>query len=318
MAALTSTSANLSVTIAHAVSFLTRPLIPSHSAKSLLKLQLALDTELTALCAPSWVIEEPLRGSGHRRLTLSPDCLPPWTVYSACIKSGVQWFDWISSLGGREFELSIDPSCISIRHGKQDSTDRRFVVVWAVEAASSIVPTKPPSKVYRDSMITHGQRTHGQIHTKTVAQQLLENDLEDDDQLFAMIAHEISTPTWITPVRETFHTQSRSLSPLSATPSRSSSRSSNSSSGFSFNSAESSTSLTSASSTASPERKRVKQSRRERARQARVFVDMSKTDVTPYDGGKTTVLTGGVMLGGAPRKAIRPTATADSWRFARA
>ena len=41
-----------------------------------------------------------------------------------------------------------------------------------------------------------------------------------------------------------------------------------------------------------------KLSRRERARQAKVFVDTSKTEVTPYDGGKTTVLTGGVMLGG--------------------
>jgi len=27
-------------------------------------------------------------------------------------------------------------------------------------------------------------------------------------------------------------------------------------------------------------------------------VDKSRNDVTPYDGGKTTVLTGGVMLGG--------------------
>jgi BTG family len=40
-----------------------------------------------------------------------------------------------------------------------------------------------------------------------------------------------------------------------------------------------------------------KTSRRERARQARVHVDSTKTEVTPYDGGKTTVLTGGVMLG---------------------
>lgn len=42
-------------------------------------------------------------------------------------------------------------------------------------------------------------------------------------------------------------------------------------------------------------------SRRERARQARVFIDTSKTEVTPYDGGKTTVLTGGVMLGAPPK-----------------
>ena len=39
-------------------------------------------------------------------------------------------------------------------------------------------------------------------------------------------------------------------------------------------------------------------SRRERARAQRAYVDTSKTEVTCYDEGKTTVLTGGVMLGG--------------------
>jgi protein Tob/BTG len=33
-------------------------------------------------------------------------------------------------------------------------------------------------------------------------------------------------------------------------------------------------------------------------------VDTSKKEVTPYDGGKTTVLTGGVMLGGAAKPII--------------
>jgi hypothetical protein len=39
-------------------------------------------------------------------------------------------------------------------------------------------------------------------------------------------------------------------------------------------------------------------SRRERARAQRAYVDTSRTEVTCYDEGKTTVLTGGVMLGG--------------------
>jgi hypothetical protein len=66
--------------------------------------------------------------------------------------------------------------------------------------------------------------------------------------------------------------------------------------------------------------KDVKLSHREPARPARVFVDTTRTTVTPYDGGKTTVLTGGVMLGGAPklrninaaRVARAPT---HGWRF---
>ena len=41
-------------------------------------------------------------------------------------------------------------------------------------------------------------------------------------------------------------------------------------------------------------------SRREHVRQARIFIDASKKEVTNYDGSKTTVLTGGVMLGALP------------------
>jgi hypothetical protein len=169
------------------------------------------------------------------------------------------------------------------------------------------------------------------LECKTLAQQLLEEDEEEDDQLFAMIADEVAAPTWMTPVLDKFPIPPRSVSPLSAisTHSRSSSSSSNSSSGFSFASADtfdSQASMTTFSSTASKpvaveKEQGFKLSRRERARQAKVFVDTSKTDVTPYDGGKTTVLTGGVMLGGGPkpaRKAAPPTIQATtSWRAIR-
>jgi len=54
-------------------------------------------------------------------------------------------------------------------------------------------------------------------------------------------------------------------------------------------------------------------------------VDTSKTEVTPYDGGKTTVLTGGVMLGGLAKgpkskKVAAPSTTSisNSWRSVRA
>jgi protein Tob/BTG len=47
-----------------------------------------------------------------------------------------------------------------------------------------------------------------------------------------------------------------------------------------------------------------RQSRRERSRQARAYVDTSKKEVIPYAGGKTTVLTGGVMLGDGPKRVV--------------
>ncbi|TFK41344.1 hypothetical protein BDQ12DRAFT_679300 [Crucibulum laeve] len=315
-----SASANLSVTVAHAISFLTRPLIASYPATTLIKLQLVLEANLTALYAPTWVVREPLRSSGRRCLTLSPDCLPPRPIYSACIAAGVQWFEWIAQLGGREFDFFVDPGCVTVRYGRKGSPDCQMISVWADEVPSPAANTHEPAFPSFEASITLKQQ---QTKSKTLAQQLLEEDAEEDEQIFAMIADEVSAPKWRAPI------PMRSSSPLSSisSHSRCSSRSSNSSSGFSFSSADSSstaTSMSAASSKASSPKSEGKQSRRERARQARVFIDTTKTEVTPYDGGKTTVLTGGVMLGGAPKAKKAPVKphhsnnmTSNSWRSVR-
>ncbi|KAJ6604325.1 hypothetical protein DFH09DRAFT_1068031 [Mycena vulgaris] len=316
--------ASLAATVAHAVSFLTRPLLKSYAPATIVKLQLVLEANLTALYAQSWVVNDPLRGSGRRCLTLSPDCLPPRAVYAACIAAGVQWFDWIALLGGREFDFFVDPGCVSMRLDRKGPASG-LITIWADEIPSPTVTRRPT--VFGESRIqaSINQQVEARAKVyaaekqrKTVAQQLLEED--DDEQIFAMIADEVCAPTWMTPVLAEFP-KPRSLSPLSAisSHSRSSSRSSNSSSGLSFSSADSSRSsasrsgYSSASARCGDENAQPRQSRRERARQARVYIDTSKNEVTPYDGGKTTVLTGGVMLGGGPKKAApRPEATA--WR----
>ncbi|KAJ7919116.1 hypothetical protein B0H13DRAFT_2187093 [Mycena leptocephala] len=319
-----SASSSLSATVAHAVSFLTRPLLKSYAPATIVKLQLVLEANLTALYAPSWDMSQPLRGSGRRCLTLSPNCLPPRAVYAACIAAGVQWFDWAGLLGGRELDFFVDPGCVSMRLDRKG----QLVTIWADEIPSPTVVKRP--SVFGESRIqasinqqvTARARAYAaQEHSKTAAQQLLEEDSESDEQIFTMIADEIRAPTWMTPILAEFP-KPRSLSPLSAisSHSRSSSRSSNSSSGFSFSSAESSHSsasrsgYSSASAKSCDENTRPKQSRRERARHANVFIDTSKNEVTPYDGGKTTVLTGGVMLGGPKKAAPRPET--HGWRSA--
>jgi len=275
-------STSLSVTLGHAISYLTRPLIVQYSATTIIKLQLILEANLTAHYQPLWVAKEPLRGSGRRCLTLSPECLPPRVIYSACVASGVQWFDWIALLGGREFDFFVDPGCVSVRYGMKGSPDCKLITIWADEVPSPTVPT----------LATKGQ-------SRTIAQQLMENEFDEDEQIFTMIAQQTKSSTWgldkliIPTVRSSSPFSTASSISASSSHSRSSSRSSNSSSGFSHSSSN-----TTVSSNASP----CQLSRRERARQARVFVDSSKTEVTPYDGGKTTVLTGGVMLGGSPTK----------------
>ncbi|KAJ7900011.1 hypothetical protein B0H14DRAFT_3080421 [Mycena olivaceomarginata] len=314
-----SASSTLSATVAHAVAFLTRPLLKSYAPAIIVKLQLVLESNLTALYAQSWDINEPLRGSGRRCLTLSPDCLPPRAVYAACIAAGVQWFDWVSLLGGREFDFFVDPGCISMRLDRTGPTSQ-LITIWADEIRSPTLAKKPTvfgeSRIQAsiDQQVTARARAYAaeKQSAKTVAQQLLEDDSESDEQIFTMIADEICAP-WMTPVLAEFP-KSRSLSPLSAisSHSRSSSRSSNSSSGFSFSSVESSRSSDSWRSDENAHPKQ--QSRRERARQARVFVDTSKNEVTPYDGGKTTVLTGAVMLGCPAKKAVSRPDHGHGWR----
>ncbi|TFK23095.1 hypothetical protein FA15DRAFT_569401, partial [Coprinopsis marcescibilis] len=286
-------STTLSVTLAHAIAFLTGPLLSSYDRATISKLHNVLEANLTALYAPTWSSKEPLRGSARRILTLSPACLPPRSIYSACVAAGVQWFGWINSLGGKEFDFYVDPGCVSIRYAARPGVPAQMITIWAGEVVAPALPT-PRTGL---ASFTDAQNTAIKtgIFDKTLAQQLLEED-DEEDKLFNMIADEISTPAWATPV---YSAPNRSSSPLSSisSSSRCSSRSSNSSSSSFSVDAASTTSSSSSTSYRSADQKQ----RREKPKTSRVFVDNSKTEVTPYDGGKTTVLTGGVMLGGGPK-----------------
>lgn len=313
MAAPACASANLSLTVSKVIAFLTLSLDGRDRLNIgefvLRKLKLSLQGGLTALYKPTWRVDNPLHESGNRCLSLSPASLPPQPIYDACISAGLQWYEWMAALGNVGFDLYADPGCVSVCY-HNDSAERgiiggKYTTIWVDNSPPTFELPEPTPR----------------IQSKTFAQKILENDHEDADHLFRMIAHE--TCIQPTPIHVHFATSTRSLSPQSAIsePSRSSSRSSNSSSTFSSD-GYSTTSLSTADSSAilGPELQKPKQSRRERARQGRVFVDRSKNVVTPYDGGKTTVLTGGVMLGGARYAAPRhpnakfTSATAASWR----
>src|SRR5258706_8800979 len=99
---------SVSVTVAHAIAYITRPLILCYPAATILKLQVALESSLIAHYTPSWVPSEPLRGSGRRCLTFSPHALPPRPIHAACVAAKIQWSEWISALGGFEFDLFVD------------------------------------------------------------------------------------------------------------------------------------------------------------------------------------------------------------------
>jgi hypothetical protein len=314
-------ASTLKLTVAHAISYLTRPLAHAYPASTVIKLQLALEANLTALFAPTWLPSDLLHGSDNRSLTLSPDCLPPRAIYATCLTSGVQWFDWIALLGGRQFDLFVDPGCVSVRFAQKGSRSSQLVTVWSEGLSSSPTPQHIDDNSHRRLTLQPEFRASAQH--PTLAQQLLADDREEDEELFAILADEISAPTWIPSSRERYPIPASSTSPLSiSVHSRSSSRSSNSSSTFSFASSDSCGSATTVSTPSSSPTSKTdpnKRSRRERARQARVFVDPSKNQVTPYEGGKTTVLTGGVMLGAVPvpKVATRPAHIPVNYRVVR-
>ncbi|KAI0076256.1 hypothetical protein K474DRAFT_1282830 [Panus rudis PR-1116 ss-1] len=340
MASTTSPAAgSLAVTLAQAITYLTRSLITRYSATTVIKLQLALEANLTAQFESSWVPSEPLRGSGRRCLTLSPFSAPPRPIYNACKSAGVEWSQWIALLGNFEFDLFIDPGCVSVRFGNWDTGKAKSFTVWS---DSTVATPKAKKEKFSEQQLQAQLKAQAHARAlaiqpmsppKTVAQQLIEDDQEDE--LFAMIADEVREPTWLTPVLSEFPaipvpSRSASSSPVSvmsatSTHSRTSSRSSNSSSGFSFSSNGSTDSYGSATtiSLSSEDGKyKSKLSRRERARQARIFVDTTKNQVTNYDGGKTTVLTGGVMLGGGKAKTVssapkKASSSCANWRVAR-
>ena len=310
MASSTTSLSSISVTVSHAIAYITRPLVAFIPAPTILKLQLALEANLTAHYAHSWVPSEPLRGSGRRCLSFSPRSVPPRPIYAACMAAKVQWAEWMTALGNVEFDLIVDPGSVSVRFIQPGSTSK-LITVWSDD------DVEQPRAKFASTLANSSQP---QLQTRpvpkpmvpTLAQQLKREDEEDEEELFAALAHELRAPTWTTPVSNQFPStipqkfqKSLSVSPASAGShhSRSSSLSSDTFSWLSFDSADDSdaSSVTTLSSVAS------KVSRRERAEDSCVFIDTTKKEVTNYDGGKTTVLTGGVMLGARPA-APKPTA----------
>ena len=339
MAAMQSSFGDLSLALAQAITYLTRSLIARYPATTIIKLQLALENNLKAQFESSWVPSDPLRGSGRRCLTLSPSGVPPRSIYNACKSAGVEWSVWATLLGSVEFDLFIDPGCVSVRFGNWDTGKTgKFFSIWSEDT----VDTKEKARKQSEAQLQAQLKAQAAarviaVPSKTFAQQLILQDADEDDELFSMLADEIREPTWITPIASQFPSvpappRSENSSPVSVISSHSRSSSCSSSSGFSFSSCGSidsygsATTISLASSSPSDEKPTIRLSRRERARQAKVFIDTTKTDVTNYDGGKTTVLTGGVMLGGAPKvaklaavaasAAHRKTASSvsDNWR----
>jgi len=243
----------------------------------------------------------------------------------------------MTALGNIEFDLIVDPGLVSVRFIESRSTTK-LITVWSEEAAveeprAKLANTLANSSPQVRQPVQAVVRPTPKPAVPTLAQQLQIEDEEDEEELFAALADELRRPTWMTPTVNHFPSTipQKSVSPASSGShhSRSSSLSSASDSGswFSFDSEDSDSSVTTISS-AGTEGSKLSRRERVRPRAACVFIDNSKKEVTNYDGGKTTVLTGGVMLG-ARSVAAKPAtpqpaftkgspASSGNWRSARA
>ena len=328
-----STPTMIPTSISQAINFLTRPLILSQEPDMIHSLQMILRSTLQAAYSAA--------RTSRLVLSLSRSSLPPRPIYAACIASGLQWQEWIALLGSRDFDLVIEPHSVYVNYV---GPNPRIVIVWS----KPLSPVKrlplsrlnlqevPISKLGQQSFMQASRKTtiglaQTRADTRTLAQQLLESDHEQEaDELFAMISKTaIISPT---PTREKFFMDipmNAFPSPLSSpevispATSRPSSRSSTSSS-LSFFDNES---MTSESSTSSDFLCSTKPRNTTTfvPSPTRVFVDNDKKDVTKYlyQGGVSTVLTGGVMLGGsatAKNPVAKPTnkiaSSVNSWRRA--
>jgi hypothetical protein len=279
--------------VAAAVEFLSRPLATSCAAVTLARLQKELQIQLLKHFAPRSL------GGGSRRGLLFTPSTPPRPVRDACVAAGlpVTWSSWFARLvGGAEFELFVGAAAVTITPSGSMS-----VTLWT------------PKPKFEDV--------------------LLVSDEADDDDLFAAIEAQ-RHQQWLSstlaafprvpgqlavPAQSAFRGHSRSAS-FSSIASTSSIASSSTASGASFSSVD-----TASSRSSSPAASPVCDSA---APLPEVYVDRSKTEIARYDGGKTNVLTGGVMLGAkpaAPKPAapmLAPTqrapAPATWWRSPRA
>ena len=334
---------SVSASVTHAINFLTLPLILTHTADLVTSLQSILRGTLPAALAPC---------GGQGTLSFSPTAMPPRPILAACIACDFLWADWMTLLGNRDFDLTIELHDVLVTYF--DLSRPYTITIWSEPTPSPITrpllarfsrsdePQIPISKlgqksrrhVFRKATVNN---TFSNSKTRTLAQQLLEENYKQEaDEIFDMISKtSIMSPT---PTSQEFPIlrlpsltsvpviQSPLSSPEISSPSESSRPSSRSSTFSSFFS-DDEESITSESSTTSldsftsvlkcPQPKSLDKrspafiprhfksptqgQEQQQQESSEAVVDANKKDKTKYlyQGGYTTVVTGGVMLGSA-------------------
>jgi hypothetical protein len=334
MSATTSmTPASLVLATSHAVAFLTRSLVLVYPATTVLALRHALTASLTASYAATWDDRRPTAGSGRRCLTLAPGAgsTPPRPIYVAAKLAGVDWARWMETLGNAELDLFVDPGCVRVR--ARGGLELPIWTAPTVAQKSVEVPSGEGQESLKDE-VRSALRAAMRTGTRMRVQRAL-----------AVQTTDLGTTTGPAGGAARGHSRSSSVSSaVSDTPSASSATSASSGASSLFSAVSMVSNATSLPSAVSPMQKPMmlvtpptpaigssisttpapakfavpteptgpyKMSRRERARQRRSGIVVAPVAaVTPYDGGRTNVLGGGVRLGGMMAQPLKAVACA--------
>ncbi|KAE9399670.1 hypothetical protein BT96DRAFT_682374 [Gymnopus androsaceus JB14] len=295
------------------VAYLTRPLVAVYPAQTVLQLQISLHGNL----ASQFLTETSL---SPFTLLLSSASLPPTPIYAACLQSGVSWPQWIHALGGQTLYLCVMPNRLSVRVGEVGDA----VTIWSEE------PIEVPA-ISRMKIQTQSQSENDESPIALKLKAML------DSARARSSSAEQSAKSIVPPTLLATTCLSRQFSDDADDISDSESDTESTTSSSLFSDMSSTESMSSVSSTSSPISKSAdlplivekpnnliawrapvsipqhptQHLSRSQRRLAHAMVDKSKADVCQYkyQGGQTSVMTGGVMLG-----AVKPVATATKSR----
>ncbi|KAJ7279671.1 hypothetical protein C8J57DRAFT_1303913 [Mycena rebaudengoi] len=268
-----------SASVAHLISFLTRPLLSAYAPATVTSAQLILNATLATVPSATF--------------TLSASGTPPPSILSASIGAGIPWASWFNALGGgRDVLVFYGPTFVKVRVG-----DGQVTTVWSEDAQGSVTPISQLKAVPLLQQST-GARLRAALLSARVRSIRREQTAAAPIRLPSLLF--ASSPT-----------SSDSDSSYDASDSDSDSDcESSTSSKFTSYSAESLLTSAASSPVSSPPKSACLPLPLYRAprpigvsKPSIVSADKSKKDLTAYlyQGGVTRVMTGGVMLG--PRRA---------------
>ncbi|KAL1748289.1 hypothetical protein HDZ31DRAFT_60480 [Schizophyllum fasciatum] len=276
--------AGLPTALTHALTFLTTPLLMVYPATTVLKLQLILQGNILSHYMPAFSLTKPGKTAGcpyDIRLFLSPNQLPPTPVLAACIAMGIDWQTWITLLGGEALEIIITEDCFAFRAAG------KLQIVWQASVGIAKRQTIAARQVAPSG-------SDIQMPTVAISSAADVDAMEMDVDTMAL---SISRPS----------SRSSTSSHASLSSFASSGNESATSAGSSPRSDDEDMPYTPPKPVARP---RVRASAMDcddepyRPGPARVVLDKARQpQAYKYQGGETSVLTGGVMLG-RPSKAL--------------